>query len=240
MKVKDRYQIILSRFQNDLHFVQSEYNTNKQHPPSARNIPPVASAIAWSRQLYQKISQPVKAFHELPGFLDLPDTRRVIRGYNRLAQILVEYELILLRQWRHKMSAAKHSLNSSLLVRDPNKGELLVNFDPKISEFMREVQVLSGMSIDIPNDALVLYSKKATILENYDMMKVSVIIRLIIPSFCPSSIHPFIHPSIHPSIHPVIFPSIHPSIHPSSPSFPSMFVFVIISIIESFIYLFSC
>lgn len=173
VNVKERYSFILSHFRDDMQFVQSQYNENKQAPPTLHNRPPIANAIGWSRQLYQKISQPVKAFYQLPGFLDLPETRRLIRGYNHLAQVLVEYELIHLRQWRMKMNVARQSLLSSLLVHHHN-GQLIVNFDTSITEFFREVQVLQGMSIEIPHDALMLYSKKANIMENHEMINVSI------------------------------------------------------------------
>ncbi len=97
----------------------------------------------------------------------------MIRGYNHLAQVLVEYELIQLRQWKQKLIRAKQSMLSSILVR--HGLNLLVNFDPNIIEFLWEVQVLHGMSIEIPSEAVVLYSKKANILDNYDKMNVSIV-----------------------------------------------------------------
>ena len=160
-----------------MQFVQTQYNARKEVPPTLRNLPPVANAITWSRQLYQKINDPVKAFYQLPGFLDLTDTRRMIRGYNHLAQVLVEYELIHLRQWRHKLNTAKQSLLSSLMVR--HETNLVVNLDPKMFEFLWEVQVLQGMGIEIPSEAIAFYSKKANILENYEKVNVSIIIIII-------------------------------------------------------------
>lgn len=152
--------------------IQQEYNNHKLNPPLARNLPPVASRIAWSRQLYQKLSEPVKRFRQLPGFLELPESKKMIRGYNRLAQVLIEYELLHLELWKEKSKAAQHSLTSTVLIRDQSTNALLVNFDPLINEFLREVQVLGGMDIDIPMDAMTLYSRKATILENYNIIKV--------------------------------------------------------------------
>ena len=154
--------------------IQEEYNTHKQNPPIARNLPPIASRIAWSRQLYQKLSEPVKQFHLLPGFLEQAESRKAIRGYNRLAQVLVEYELLHLELWKEKLNHAKHSLTSTVLIKDPSTNNLMVNFDPLINEFLREVQVLGSMNIEIPMDALSLYSQKSTILENYNTIKVSI------------------------------------------------------------------
>lgn len=171
VNVKERYSVILSHFHEDLKFVQSQYDDEKQDPPTLHNRPPIANAIGWSRQLYQKISQPVKAFYQLPGFLDMIETKRLIRVYNHLAQVLVEYELIHLRQWRMKMNVARQSLLSTVLVRH-HEGRLIANFDSSITEFFREVQVLQGMSIEIPQEASLLYSKKASILENHEMINV--------------------------------------------------------------------
>lgn len=160
---------------NDLQFVQSGYNANKQSPPLSRNLPPVASSISWSRQLYQYISKPVKLFQQLQGLLQLPAAKKAIRAYNRLAQVLVEYELVNLHLWIHNVEQTKHSLNSTILIRDPNTRELHVNFDPKIKEFFQEVQSLSQMRIEVPSTALALFSDRSSILHNYNTLKVCLL-----------------------------------------------------------------
>lgn len=82
-----KWRLTISLFVKDLQFVQSEYNTQKQSPPLNRDLPPIAGKIAWSRQLYHRISQPVKVFQEQQEVLKLPETRKAIRSFNRLAQV---------------------------------------------------------------------------------------------------------------------------------------------------------
>lgn len=171
--VTSKYPQILAVYTKELKFVQDDYNSNKTNPPIARNLPPLASCIAWSRQLYDYISKPVKMFQELPEFMDLPETRRAIRGYNKLAQVLVEYELVNLHLWKQNAEKAKASLVSTILLRDKETGELHVNFNPMISVFYRDVQYLNRMGIEISSTALALYSNKNTVLENYNKVKVS-------------------------------------------------------------------
>lgn len=166
-----KYPVILQCFQRELQQVQSEYNTHKLAPPLARNVPPVAGRIAWSRQLYQKITRPIKGFQTLPGFLQQVESRRVVKSYNRLAQVLVEYELLHLQLWKERLPAIRNALTSTILVK--SKGQLLVNFDPHINEFLREVQILRTMNIVIPDDMMTLYLRKRSILANYDSVKVS-------------------------------------------------------------------
>jgi dynein heavy chain len=172
--VPSHYPVILQLFHREMQHIQSEYNTHKHNPPIARNLPPVASRISWSRQLYQKLSEPITGFRQLPGFLESPDCRKMIRGFNRLAQVLVEYEVLHIQLWKKKMASAERLLMSSVLVRDATSNALLVNFDVLISEFLREVQVLSGMGIELTQNALVLYSRKKIILDNYDTIKLLV------------------------------------------------------------------
>lgn len=171
VEVSTKYPVILQCFQRELQQVQSEYNTHKLAPPLARNVPPVAGRIAWSRQLYQKITRPIKGFQTLPGFLQQVESRRVVKSYNRLAQVLVEYELLHLQLWKERLPAIRNALTSTILVK--SKGQLLVNFDPHINEFLREVQILRTMNIVIPDDMMTLYLRKRSILANYDSVKVS-------------------------------------------------------------------
>ena len=167
----------------DLQFVQTEYNTHKQNPPLSRNLPSVANRITWSRQLYQFISKPVKLFQQLPDLLKLPVAKNAIRAYNRLAQVLVEYEVINLHMWNKTIEQIKHSLGSTVLIRDQDNGTLHVNLDPKIKEFFQEVQSLSQMNVEISSSALALFSQKSFILGMYNNVKVSA---TIIMSLCPN------------------------------------------------------
>lgn len=171
-----KWKLAVSFFAKDLHFVQSEYNTHKEDPPLARNLPPISGKIAWSRQLYRRISGPVAVFQKNQQLMQLPETKKAIKHYNRLARVLVEYELVFLQLWAKQIDTVKASLNSTVLVRHPDTKEVLVNFDPKISELLRDVQVLNGMGVEVPTKGLVVYAQKLSIMEKFDQMKVSPIL----------------------------------------------------------------
>lgn len=80
----------------ELQFVQGEYNSKKQNPPLSRDLPPVASKIAWSRQLYHHISQPVKVFQKNVELMKQPETRKSIKFFNKLAQVSGKKQLVML------------------------------------------------------------------------------------------------------------------------------------------------
>ena len=146
---------------------------NKEDPPLARNLPPVSGKIAWSRQLYRRIAGPVEIFQTNDHLMQLPETKKAIKKFNRLARVLVEYELVFLKIWTRQIDAARVSLNATVLVQHPETKELYVNFDQKVFELLRDIQVLRGMGIEIPTQALLIYGQKNEILERYDAIRVS-------------------------------------------------------------------
>lgn len=136
---KWRYAVRL--YIKDLDFVQTEYMEHKEDPPLPRNLPPLSGKIAWSRQLYHRIAGPVEVFQTNEKLMELPETKKAIKKYNRLARVLVEYELVFLKIWTKQIDAARASLNSTVLVRHPDTRELFVNFDKKVLELLRDTQV---------------------------------------------------------------------------------------------------
>ena len=171
--MEDKFKMVVAKYVADLQFVQSEYMEHKDNPPLARNLPPISGKIAWSRQLYHRIAGPVEVFQTNDQLMQLPETKKAIKKYNRLARVLVEYELVFLKVWTKQIDAARASLNSTVLVRHPDTRELYVNFDKKVLELLRDIQVLQGMGIEMPTQGLLVYGQKNAILERYDAIRVS-------------------------------------------------------------------
>lgn len=62
-----RYKDILEQYIRELDAINQTFNIFKDHPPLYKNYPPVAGAIAWSRDLYLRAKRPILRFkkHEL-------------------------------------------------------------------------------------------------------------------------------------------------------------------------------
>ncbi len=189
-----KWKLAISIFMKDLQFVQSEYNAHRLDPPPNRDLPPIVGKIAWSRQLYHRISQPIQIIQKQSELLKAPETRKAIKSFNKLAQVsqggietcfrahlqyfllfkqvLVEYELVHVRAWNKKLAQAQKSLNGSLLFRRAETQTLHVNFDPVISEVMREIDVMSQLEIAIPVNATVIRGRKEELKVKVTKMKV--------------------------------------------------------------------
>ena len=71
----------------DLEAVQRLYERHKAEPPVPRNAPPVAGRILWARHLLARIEAPMARFRQREAVLGAKDSKRVVKAYNRLAQV---------------------------------------------------------------------------------------------------------------------------------------------------------
>ena len=88
--------------------------------------------------------------------------------------MLVEYELVFLQLWTKQIEAARVSLNATVLVRHPDTRELYVNFDHRISELAREVDVLQKMGdLELPHQAKAFAGIGGEMRTKYELLTVS-------------------------------------------------------------------
>lgn len=66
LKTDDKLKFIFLRFHSDLLQIQSIYEKDKEDPCTGRNMPMFSGRIAWAKQLYQKMEQPMLLFKEHP------------------------------------------------------------------------------------------------------------------------------------------------------------------------------
>ena len=62
-------------------------------------MPPMSGKIAWSRQLYRHIEQPMELLKGKELLLGTSLGRMVVKKYNRIALVLTEYEILHYRSW---------------------------------------------------------------------------------------------------------------------------------------------
>uniref|UniRef100_A0AAX7SLG8 AAA+ ATPase domain-containing protein n=1 Tax=Astatotilapia calliptera TaxID=8154 RepID=A0AAX7SLG8_ASTCA len=121
------------------------YGNHKDNPPLARDMPPVAGRIGWARHLFKKIEEPMLHIKVRLDFFKM---------YNQTAASLVKFECIYHQAWLEEVSQMNHVLNVALLVRHPKTEKLVVNFDPKVTEVIREAKCLVKMGLLVPKQAL--------------------------------------------------------------------------------------
>jgi dynein heavy chain len=89
-----QYSKLLQEYSRELDTVRKLYEKNKQEPVMSRNLPPISGRIAWARQLYRRITTPIRQLAKRPDIIKSEEGKLVVRNYNRMAQVLLEYELV--------------------------------------------------------------------------------------------------------------------------------------------------
>eukprot|EP00217_Crustomastix_stigmatica_P013603 CAMPEP_0183798542 /NCGR_PEP_ID=MMETSP0803_2-20130417/19119_1 /TAXON_ID=195967 /ORGANISM="Crustomastix stigmata, Strain CCMP3273" /LENGTH=4519 /DNA_ID=CAMNT_0026043227 /DNA_START=42 /DNA_END=13598 /DNA_ORIENTATION=- len=148
----DKYQLIFQNYGIDLTNVQRIYERYKHSPPLPRNAPPVAGDIMWSRQLLRRIDEPMRKF-QTTKYMNTKESKRVVKTFNRVAKALLEFETLWHQAWVRSIDDAKAGLQATLIVKHPENGQLLVNFDKEIMQLMRETKYLQRMGIEVPESA---------------------------------------------------------------------------------------
>lgn len=97
--IADKYQIILQNYDHDIEMVSKLYSKHKNDPPLARNLPPMAGKILWARQLFHRIQEPMNLFQKHSTVLQTEEAKVIIRNYNRVAKVLLEFEIVYHRGW---------------------------------------------------------------------------------------------------------------------------------------------
>ncbi|CAL8402248.1 dynein heavy chain 5, axonemal [Gadus morhua] len=170
LDLKERYLEVLQRYSRDLELVRRTYQKQRENPPIPRNTPPVSGRIMWCRQLYRRMEAPMLVLREKLDLLKGPEMSSVIRSYNRMAVVLVEYEALYVRGWSKAAESSRHRLSASLLVRaDPSK-ELLVNLDPMVLEVMQEFWYFTKLGLAVPKVVVAMSSKEQHIKTLYQRL----------------------------------------------------------------------
>ncbi|NXB52763.1 DYH8 protein, partial [Leucopsar rothschildi] len=152
---------ILQHYVAELEATKKLYQTQKDDPPLSRNMPPTAGKILWVRQLFRRINEPITYFHKHSDILTSPEGKAVVQSYNKLAYVLVEFEVVYHSAWMKEISQLQYPLQSTIFVRHPTTEKFLVNFDPQILEIVRETKCMIKLGLEVPEQAV-----KIAIIEN--------------------------------------------------------------------------
>uniref|UniRef100_A0A8B9TAI3 Dynein heavy chain 9, axonemal n=1 Tax=Anas platyrhynchos TaxID=8839 RepID=A0A8B9TAI3_ANAPL len=165
----DKYSVLISMFNSALNDASLIYSRHIQaelelgSPPVHKNMPVVAGALGWARELRARIQAQFGCFrHITHPCLDSAEGRRVIEKYEEILQLLDRYQEKQYVDWSQTVSEkSQYNLAQPLIRRDPETKLIAVNFDPQLFSVLREVSYLSGSQMgDIPPTAAAIYSSK--------------------------------------------------------------------------------
>ncbi|XP_053350448.1 dynein axonemal heavy chain 5 [Clarias gariepinus] len=170
MDLSNKYAVVLQHFVSDLEQVRKVYKNNKDNPPMLRILPPVAGKIIWSRHLFRKLEMPMEILKRKMDILMTPEGKKVIHMYNKLAAVLLEYELLYHRAWVSAVERGQQGLNASLLIRHPQTKEICINLDPVVLEVLEEAKYMQKLGAYVPKVILSMYANKAEVKNTHNKL----------------------------------------------------------------------
>jgi len=96
-----------------LHVVQ-RYMRGYERPSIPRNVTPIAGRIMWVRNLATRIRAPMDIFvHQRPQVLDSRDGKQIVRTYNKLNRVFLEFEILYHVAWLRMVNTTSNGTISS-------------------------------------------------------------------------------------------------------------------------------
>ena len=103
--------------------------------------------------------------------LQYPEAKQIIKNYNKISAVLVEYELLYHRAWLRHVDVVLSGLHCSLIIKDLESNEYLINFDPELMILMRETECMKRLNLVVSKDADNLWTRQDVYKKNYNKIK---------------------------------------------------------------------
>uniref|UniRef100_A0A8C4NMQ9 Dynein heavy chain 5, axonemal n=1 Tax=Dicentrarchus labrax TaxID=13489 RepID=A0A8C4NMQ9_DICLA len=127
LDLKQHYLLLLQRYSRELELLRKTYQRQRDRPPIGRNLPPVPTPVCLPVCLTDTNDRGpcITDKYDLRESLCLslcqgPEMTKVIRSYNKMAVVLLQYEVLHIQGWSQAAESAPHCLNAALLVRQEN------------------------------------------------------------------------------------------------------------------------
>ena len=153
IELGNHYASVLKAFARELEEARKMYQTERHEPIIPRNVPPMAGRIMWARQLFARIQCTMSALQDMcPDLLRAPEAKKIIRNYNKLGRVLMDYEMVYYDAWSKGLAGAESMLQASLLVLRKDE-RLAINWDPATNQLLDETKFMRKLNLDIPEIA---------------------------------------------------------------------------------------
>jgi dynein heavy chain len=174
-EVDAKYSTIFYRFGHDIKCVASIYEQFKDNPPIARHMSTVSGSVYWSRLLLKKIEEPMMKFQLHPNILNTPESRKIIRLYNRVARVLLEYEERWKRAWYGRINEMKKGFQKPLLTKVDDLWVFVL--DSECMELVKDARYLERIGWEVPDSVMVYLHQESKIASV--MLRVSTLVRSV-------------------------------------------------------------
>ncbi len=159
-----KYTYLIRDYEKDIKMVKKLFATYCDAPPIGHNLPPIAGALTWCRGLVERIRMPMNRLERRDiTILERNEVKEIAKLYADSMASLTEYESQKMEEWgREVETSSQAKLMLPLLVRNAKTQFLTVNFDPALTNLLREVKYFLLLRLEVPENALRIYQQVET------------------------------------------------------------------------------
>uniref|UniRef100_T1J281 AAA+ ATPase domain-containing protein n=1 Tax=Strigamia maritima TaxID=126957 RepID=T1J281_STRMM len=168
---EEKYKFILDAQYKELERIAHIYEAHKKSPPLAHDVSPCGGRILWCRQLLRHIEQKMDDASAHGGLIKYPKAKKVISLYNKIAKVLVQYEMDTHQAWFEEMDQVQACFRQPVLRRQGSDRKLQHNFSPALWVALRDCEIMSRMQFKIPQFGQILLKKKDKLRNNLTKIK---------------------------------------------------------------------
>ncbi|KAM6995333.1 dynein axonemal heavy chain 11 [Tautogolabrus adspersus] len=137
-----------------------KFQLNQIESGLTKNMAPTSGALKWAKMLRKRIQTPwerVKSLFDKPA-----EGEGTVNEYMELLSLLDQYEEDIYSNWCNGLDhTCLINLDQPLLSRDTPSGLISVNFNPKLTEVLKDVKYIQTLSnTKIPAAAMTVFEKR--------------------------------------------------------------------------------
>ncbi|KAF8767678.1 Dynein beta chain like protein [Argiope bruennichi] len=107
-----------------------------------KNLSWFSGSMQWSKDLQKKLTSPVEELQKVEQYFVESDEYKYTLGINEeMKDLLLKFEEYILEKWKDELNKLDKKMDENLFLSD-SEGQMLLNFDTKISEVAYEIHYL--------------------------------------------------------------------------------------------------
>ncbi|KAG8199526.1 hypothetical protein JTE90_009368 [Oedothorax gibbosus] len=166
MDTYSQYIQLFKFFEQEMDTIKKMYNNKQQLEP--RLIPPFAEKISFARALFKRIENPMELLKDHLDKLAKPDKDRIVKTYNKLAEILTEYMILQHNAYCRKIESGIKELQKTILILskrvENGSEEWEVNFTDTLYMMITDSRSIVELGLNLPEQGKFLITNSEKLL----------------------------------------------------------------------------
>ena len=139
-EMERKHAALVAAYGDDLKVVQEVFLTERDNPPIAWNLPPIAGSLTWCRGLKERVQDPMEKLRKLSNaraVMEREEAKEVVKLYTSLIASMRTYEQSRIEEWSAEVERTSQSkLQLNLLGRGKAGPNVDVTGDAEVSRML--------------------------------------------------------------------------------------------------------